>query len=61
MLDQGIPVATTNSFDPTIYDRDGVSHTGQSAAAAAIGGAALAKCVLDKGSNLASNFLWLLC
>ena len=49
MLDQGIPVATTNSFDPTIYDRDGVSHTGQSAAAAAIGGAALAKCVLDKG------------
>ena len=57
MLDQGIPVATTNSFDPTIYDRDGVSHTGQSAAAAALGGAALAKCVLDKSSNLASNFL----
>ena len=26
-----------------------ISHTGQSAAAAAIGGAALAKCVLDKG------------
>jgi len=49
MLDQGIPVATTNSFDPTIYDRDGISHTGQSAAAAAIGGAALAKCILDKG------------
>ena len=22
MLDQGIPVATTNSFDPTLYDRD---------------------------------------
>src|SRR4051794_17424379 len=49
MLDQGIPVATTNSFDPTIYKRDDLSHTGQSAAAAAIGGAALAKCVLDKG------------
>ena len=49
MLDQGIPVATTNSFDPTIYMRDGISHTGQSAAAAAIGGAALAQCVLDKG------------
>ena len=49
MLDQGIPVATTNSFDPTIYMRDFISHTGQSAAAAAIGGAALAKCILDKG------------
>jgi simple sugar transport system substrate-binding protein len=54
MLDQGIPVATTNSFDPTIYDRDGISHTGQSAAAAAIGGAALAKCVLDKGLDKGS-------
>ena len=49
MLDQGIPVATTNSFDPTIYMRDAMSHTGQSAAAAAIGGAALAQCILDKG------------
>ncbi len=49
LLDEGVPVATTNSFDPTIYDRDFISHTGQSAAAAAIGGAALAKCVLDKG------------
>jgi simple sugar transport system substrate-binding protein len=49
MLDQGLPVATTNSFDPTLYMRDFISHTGQSAAAAAIGGAALAKCVLDKG------------
>src|SRR6185436_6306360 len=37
MLDQGIPVATTNSFDPTVYMRDSMSHTGQSAAAAAIG------------------------
>src|SRR5258708_3906509 len=56
MLDQGIPVATTNSFDGTLYMRDGISHTGQSAAAAAIGGAALAKCLLDsspaKGSIL---------
>ena len=49
MLDEGIPVATTNSFDPTIYARDSISHTGQSASAAAIGGAALAQCVLDKG------------
>ncbi len=54
LLDQGIPVATTNSFDPTIYMRDGISHTGQSAAAAAIGGAALAKCVLDKGLDKGS-------
>ena len=49
MLSQGVPVATTNSFDPTIYMRESISHTGQSAAAAAIGGAALAKCILDKG------------
>ncbi len=54
MLDEGIPVATTNSFDPTIYDRDGISHTGQSAAAAAIGGAAMAKCVLDSGATKGS-------
>jgi simple sugar transport system substrate-binding protein len=54
MLDQGIPVASTNSFDPTIYMRDAISHTGQSAAAAAIGGAALAKCVLDKGLDKGS-------
>jgi simple sugar transport system substrate-binding protein len=49
LLDKGIPVATTNSFDPTIYSRSGISHTGQSAKAAAIGGEALAKCLLDKG------------
>jgi simple sugar transport system substrate-binding protein len=45
----GIPVATTNSFDATIYDRNAISHTGQDASAAAIGGEALAKCVLAKG------------
>jgi simple sugar transport system substrate-binding protein len=45
----GIPVATTNSFDGTIHNRNGISHTGQDASAAAIGGEALAKCVLDKG------------
>jgi simple sugar transport system substrate-binding protein len=54
MLDQGIPVATTNSFDGSIYMRDFISHTGQSAAAAAIGGAALPKCVLDKGLDKGS-------
>ena len=26
---KGIPVATTNSFDGTIYNRSGISHTGQ--------------------------------
>ena len=33
---KGIPVATTNSFDGTIYNRSGISHTGQDASAAAI-------------------------
>lgn len=49
LLDQGIPVATTNSFDGTIYNRSGISHTGQDASAAAIGGEALVQCLLDKG------------
>ena len=45
----GIPVATTNSFDGGIYNRLGLSHTGQDASAAAIAGAALAKCLMDNG------------
>jgi simple sugar transport system substrate-binding protein len=45
----GVPVATTNSFDPNLYDRSNISHTGQDASAAAIGGEALVKCLLDKG------------
>ena len=45
----GIPVATTNSFDGGIHDRLGISHTGQDASAAAIAGAALAKCLMDNG------------
>jgi simple sugar transport system substrate-binding protein len=49
LLDTGIPVATTNSFDGTLYDRSQISHTGQDASAAAIGGEALAKCVLASG------------
>jgi len=44
----GVPVATTNSYDPNLYDRLNISHTGQDASAAAIGGAALAKCLIDK-------------
>jgi simple sugar transport system substrate-binding protein len=47
----GIPVATTNSFDPTLQDRLAISHTGQDASAAAIGGEALARCVLDSGAT----------
>ena len=48
MLDKGIPVATTNSLRRHDLRPHGISHTGQDAAAAAIGGEALAKCVLDK-------------
>jgi simple sugar transport system substrate-binding protein len=54
MLDKGIPVATTNSFDPTIYMRNAISHTGQSASAAAIGGEALAQCVIASGKTSGS-------
>jgi simple sugar transport system substrate-binding protein len=45
----GIPVATTNSFDPNIMNRSGISHTGQDASAAAIAGEALVQCLMDKG------------
>jgi len=48
---KGIHVATTNSFDPGIYNRSGISHTGQDASAASIGGEALAKCVIDSGAK----------
>jgi simple sugar transport system substrate-binding protein len=47
----GIPVATTNSFDPVILNRNAISHTGQDASAAAIGGEAMAKCVLASGAK----------
>jgi simple sugar transport system substrate-binding protein len=45
----GIPVATTNSFDGGIHNRLGISHTGQDASAAAIAGNALVQCLADKG------------
>jgi simple sugar transport system substrate-binding protein len=44
----GIPVATTNSFDAGIYHRLAISHTGQDASASAIAGNALVQCLLDK-------------
>ncbi len=47
--ERGVVVATTNSFDGTIYDRSGMSHTGQDASAAAIGGEAIVKCLLKNG------------
>lgn len=50
-FDRGIPVATTNSFDPTLLNRSQISHTGQDASAAAIGGEAMAKCVLASGAK----------
>jgi simple sugar transport system substrate-binding protein len=46
---KGIPVATTNSFDPTLADRLAVSHTGQDASAAAVAGEAMVKCLIDSG------------
>jgi simple sugar transport system substrate-binding protein len=45
----GVPVATTNSFDPNILHRLSISHTGQDASAAAVAGAALVQCLADKG------------
>ena len=46
---RGIPVATTNSFDPGILNRSQISHTGQDASAAGIGGEAMANCILSSG------------
>ena len=48
----GIPVATTNSFDPGILNRSGISHTGQDASAAAIAGEALVQVPAGQGHHL---------
>jgi simple sugar transport system substrate-binding protein len=53
----GIPVATTNSFDGTILNRSGISHTGQDASAAAIAGEALVQCLMDRGVESGSIVL----
>ena len=48
----GIPVATTNSFDGTILNRDNISHTGQDgASASAIGARAMVQCILNSGAS----------
>lgn len=54
LMAKGVPVATTNSFDGTLYNRANISHTGQDASAAGIGGLALAQCVLDSGAQKGS-------
>src|SRR3546814_4251446 len=41
-----LPIST-NSYDPALAHRSEVGHTGQDASAAAIGGEALARCVLE--------------
>ncbi|MGH6922729.1 MAG: substrate-binding domain-containing protein [Propylenella sp.] len=53
----GIPVATTNSFDGSILNRNGISHTGQDASAAAIAGEALVQCLMDRGVESGSIVL----
>ena len=51
LTEKGIPVATTNSFDPKLLNRNQISHTGQESSAAAIGGEALAQCLLKNGTK----------
>jgi len=54
LRERGIPIATTNSYDPDLAHRNSISHTGQDASAAAIGGEALAQCLLDSGAESGS-------
>ncbi len=56
-FEKGIPVATTNSFDPGIRNRSQISHTGQDASAAAIAGEALVQCLMDRGIESGSIIL----
>ena len=45
----GIPVATFNSFDPSLPRRSQISHTGQDASAAAIAGEAIVGDLVKRG------------
>ena len=47
----GIPVATFNSFDKGLLNRNQISQTGQDASAAAIGGEAMVDCILKSGAK----------
>jgi simple sugar transport system substrate-binding protein len=53
----GIPVATTNSYDATLLGRSAISHTGQDASAAAIAGEMLVECLLERGVDGGSILL----
>jgi simple sugar transport system substrate-binding protein len=55
--EKGIPIATTNSYDPNILNRNGISHTGQDASAAAIAGEALVNCLIERGVTSGSIIL----
>lgn len=46
LTERNIPIATTNSFDGSILNCSSISHTGQDASAAAIGGELLVRCLL---------------
>jgi len=55
LQDRGVVVATTNSYDPTLLNRAGISHTGQDASAAGVGGTALVDCLIKnkvKGGSI---------
>jgi simple sugar transport system substrate-binding protein len=52
--EHGVPVATTNSYDANLVDRSAISHTGQDASAAGIGGDAMAQCILKSGAKSGS-------
>jgi simple sugar transport system substrate-binding protein len=54
---RGIPIATTNSYDGSILNRNGISHTGQDASAAAIAGEALVACLAERGIDKGSIIL----
>lgn len=49
LTERNIPIATTNSFDGRLLNRSAISHTGQDASAAAIGGEALVQCLIKNG------------
>jgi simple sugar transport system substrate-binding protein len=56
-VSRGIPIATTNSYDGTLLNRNSVSHTGQDASAAAIAGEALVGCLMARGIESGSILL----
>jgi len=47
--ERGIRIATINTYDPNLLNREAISHTGQDYSIAARAGDALVRCLLDKG------------